>query len=434
MDPPRILALPRPHRAVVAWLLLAAPTLAAGQTELSIKALDPGGKVLAGIRFSFNGVESLPTTDAGVTGLVVPELAGGEAVKLDLPRSLSEEWFLVDSTVHAPAGPKEGPAEVVLMRRAEFRALAGNARDAAGQASRAGEEISEDQKRRVLVEYASQHGLSEPQLAAAIASFGATEDPMDRGIAAYLEGQYAAAETALLEVAEEQESDFVETLRYLGAAQYAQAKYRDAITTFRRAVAVRPEDAVLLSWLGISLDEMAEWDEAEPLMRRALAIDEASLGPEHPSVAIRLNNLAQLLKATNRLAEAEPLMRRALAIDEASFGAEHPNVAIDLNNLALLLKATYRLAEAEPLMRRALAIDEASFGPEHPKVAIRLNNLAQLLQDTNRLAEAEPLMRRALAIFEASLGEGHPNTRIVRGNLTLLLSEIADPAAAPPPD
>ena len=106
-------------------------------------------------------------------------------------------------------------------------------------------------------------------------------------------------------------------------------------------------------------------------MRRALAIDEQSYGADHPNVAIRLNNLALLLQATNRLAEAEPLMRRALAIDEQSYGADHPNVAIDLNNLAQLLQATNRLAEAEPLMRRALAIDEQSYGADHPNVAIR---------------------------------------------------------------
>ena len=47
-------------------------------------------------------------------------------------------------------------------------------------------------------------------------------------------------------------------------------------------------------------------------------------------------------------------MRRALEIDEASFGEHHPTVAIDLNNLAQLLKATNRMGEAEPLMRRAL--------------------------------------------------------------------------------
>ena len=71
-------------------------------------------------------------------------------------------------------------------------------------------------------------------------------------------------------------------------------------------------------------------------------------------------------------------------------------MARDLNNLGQLLKATNRLGEAEPLMRRALEIDEASFGGQHPAVAIRLNNLGQLLKATNRLGEAEPLMRRAL--------------------------------------
>src|SRR6266516_2917658 len=88
-------------------------------------------------------------------------------------------------------------------------------------------------------------------------------------------------------------------------------------------------------------------------------------------VAKDLNNLAGLLRATNRLTEAEPLYRRALAIDEKSYGPNHPEVATDLNNLALLLMDAKRLGEAEPLHRRALAIDEKSFDPEHPTVAIR---------------------------------------------------------------
>ena len=112
-------------------------------------------------------------------------------------------------------------------------------------------------------------------------------------------------------------------------------------------------------------------------------------------VAIRLNNLAQLLQDTNRLAEAEPMMRHALAIDEKSYGPEHPDVAIRLNNLAGLLQATNRLAEAEPLMRRALAIDEKNYSQEHPDVAIDLSNLAALLHATNRQAMAEPLMHAA---------------------------------------
>jgi tetratricopeptide (TPR) repeat protein len=124
--------------------------------------------------------------------------------------------------------------------------------------------------------------------------------------------------------------------------------------------------------------------------------------------------------------EAEPLMRRALAIDEASYGDDHPNVAVDLNNLAALLLATNRLAEAEPLMRRALKIDEASYGDGHPNVAMDLNNLAQLLQATNHLAEAEPLMRRGLEILIAFGQQGfqHPNLTAGLGNYITLLQQL----------
>ena len=173
-----------------------------------------------------------------------------------------------------------------------------------------------------------------------------------------------------------------------------------------------PQVASLLAKAGKALYEHDRLASALPLMKRALAIDEANYGPGHPRVATDLNSLAQLLQAMNRLEEAEPLMKRALAIDEASYGPEHPDVATDLNNLAQLLQATNRLEEAEPLMRRALAIDEASYGPEHPRVATRLNNLASLLQETNRLAEAEPLMKRALAIDEASYGSEPPRVAI----------------------
>ncbi len=201
------------------------------------------------------------------------------------------------------------------------------------------------------------------------------------------------------------------------------APHAQAVTAHADAAEIAQPTARLMNNAGLLLLAKALHAEAEPLMCRALAIDEASFGADHPRVAIRLNNLATLLQDTNRLPEAEPLMRRALAIDEASFGADHPNVAIRLSNLATLLQDTNRLQEAEPLVRRALAIDEASFGADHPSVAIDLNNLAQLLKATNRLREAEPLMRRALVIDEASFGADHPRVAIDLNNLARLLQD-----------
>jgi hypothetical protein len=138
------------------------------------------------------------------------------------------------------------------------------------------------------------------------------------------------------------------------------APHADAVSAQADAAGIADPTGRLMGALAMLLSAKALHAREEPLKRRALALGEASLGPEHPEVATRLNNLAQLLQDTNRLGEAEPLMCRALAITEASYGCDHPDVARDLNNLALLLQATNRLGEAEPLMRSALAIDEAS--------------------------------------------------------------------------
>ena len=205
-----------------------------------------------------------------------------------------------------------------------------------------------------------------------------------------------------------------------------------AVATFAADRNIPEPTALLLNQAAILLKTRADHRAAEPLYRRALAINEQSRDPDHPIVASCLNNLAQLLKATNRLAESEPLMRRALDIWEGNLGESHPNVASCLNNLAALLQATNRLAEAEPLYRRALAIDEASFGSGHFEVTADLNNLAQLLQDTNRLAEAEPLMRRALAIDEGSFGTDHPNVARDLNNLAGLLQATNRLAEAEP--
>jgi tetratricopeptide (TPR) repeat protein len=215
----------------------------------------------------------------------------------------------------------------------------------------------------------------------------------------------------------------------LGSLLNAKALYAEAEPLLRRALAINEKRlgtaplsvAICLNNLTILLVATSRLDEAEPLMRRALVIDEKSLGPDHPNVAIRLSNLAQLLKRTNRLDEAEPLMRRALVIDEKSLGPDHPNVAIRLNNLARLLHDTDRIVKAEPLMRRALAIEEKSFGPDHPFVATCLINLAALLRATNRVIEAEPLIRRALTIDEKSFGPHHPEVATDLCNLASLL-------------
>ncbi len=64
-----------------------------------------------------------------------------------------------------------------------------------------------------------------------------------------------------------------------------------------------------------------------------------------------VNNLAGLYQAQGRIGEAEPLFKRALAIWEQALRPEHPYVDIALNNLAALYRTQGRNDEAERLLR-----------------------------------------------------------------------------------
>ena len=86
------------------------------------------------------------------------------------------------------------------------------------------------------------------------------------------------------------------------------------------------------------LHDQGNYAAAEPLYRRALAIREKALGPDHPDVATSLNNLALLLQKKGNYAAAEPLCRRALAIYEKALGTNHPDTITIRNNLNSLPK------------------------------------------------------------------------------------------------
>ena len=191
------------------------------------------------------------------------------------------------------------------------------------------------------------------------------------------------------------------------------------------------ETANLLSGIAAYLTFiLAQYSKARNLLERALAIDEASFGPDHPRVATDVNNLALALMNLGDLAQARKLFERALAIDEASFGPDHPDVVRDVNNLALTLQRLGDLAQARKLHERALAIDEASFGPDHPRVAQEVNNLALALWGLGDLTQALKLFERALAINEATLGSDHPTVAGELNNLALALKDSGDLAQA----
>ena len=166
----------------------------------------------------------------------------------------------------------------------------------------------------------------------------------------------------------------------------------------------------LFNELGYHQRMVGSYGEARESYGRALEIDEAAHGPDHPMVATAVNNLGRVLHDLGDLGGARDSFERALGIDEEAYGPDHPKVAAAVNNLGLALRDLGDLEGARLNIERALAVWEASLGSQHPQVAAALGNLGIVLQDMGRVEEALAHLERALVIDLEFFGHDHPKT------------------------
>jgi len=311
---------------------------------------------------------------------------------------------------------------VLLMNGKALEAIA--ARVLKEMTPKADRQISDEERKRVLQQQAEAVGLKPEEVGQAIREWGKkATDPYQQGLAALYEKNFPKAEQLLTQSYQARKDAFQDAAFFLGQSIYAQGKYNEAAARFQEVFLLKPDDEVVLSWLGGSLQSAGHYAEAAPLLKHALEISEKTLGKDHPSTARNLNNLAELYRSQGRYSEAEPLYKRALNIEEKALGKDHPSTANTLNNLAVLYESEGRYTEAEPLYKRALEITEKTLGKEHSLTAIGLNNLAELYRLQSRYSEAEPLYKRALAIDEKVLGKEHPISATTLNNLAEMYRE-----------
>jgi CHAT domain-containing protein/Tfp pilus assembly protein PilF len=262
-------------------------------------------------------------------------------------------------------------------------------------------------------------------------------------------GRYAEAESAasalLAEMEAQGKGDTVETAQVLDVLveslwRGGKARAPKTMELARRAIAIKeetlgpdhPEVAVSVYNLAVPLVVSGDHAGAKPQFERALAIREKALGPDHPLVAASLNGLANLLKDIGDYDGAMAAYERALAIREKTAGPDDPSVAVVLDNLGNLLAHYGNIATARANYERALAIREKNLGPEHPALARNLNNLAILLYDIGDWDGAGQLYERSLQIREKSLGPEHPDVAESLNNMGALLMDMSDYAGARP--
>jgi serine/threonine-protein kinase len=179
--------------------------------------------------------------------------------------------------------------------------------------------------------------------------------------------------------------------------------------------------ARMMHVMGTVYRQLGRFDEAAPLLERALTLRRTRLAPDHPDVAASLHSLALLRQKTGRYAASDSLYRAALAIQRDRLGPDDPVVAATLHNWGTLLHTQGQYDRADSLYRRALDIRTDALGATDPTATGTRSEMATLQYDRGDLDGAEQLYRETLAQQRAHFASDHPDLALTLNNLAMVL-------------
>jgi serine/threonine-protein kinase len=138
---------------------------------------------------------------------------------------------------------------------------------------------------------------------------------------------------------------------------------------------------------------------AKEAFEKSLAASKATLGPQHPDLAIALSSLGGLAQAMGSWDDAIVHHTNALQILEETRGPAHEQTGMLIYSLAVSRNGKEDFKAALPDYQRSLAIFEA-ISPTHPFVGLSLVGIADCLEEIGRPEEAVPAGERGLALLK----------------------------------
>lgn len=153
------------------------------------------------------------------------------------------------------------------------------------------------------------------------------------------------------------------------------------------------------SRLAESYSEQGNYAEAQLVYERILVKRMNELGGNNIELVDDLNNLAGILCVQGKFNQAEPFMRRAVAIIEKHKPQDALRLADALSMLAEDYSRQEKHCDALPLIERALKLRQDNLGAQHRDVADTLNDYARTLKKLDRKAEADKVYAQAHAIL-----------------------------------
>ncbi len=167
---------------------------------------------------------------------------------------------------------------------------------------------------------------------------------------------------------------------------------------------------------GSSLCAAADHEQGIAALTESLAILRAMRPADHPSLVTPINNLANCLASAGRPQQAEALFEEVLALWQRH-SPQHHNAWLAQLNLAMARVFQGRLDAAQPLIESAVAGLRDFFGEDSFQVAQAEQALATVKFIKGELDEALRLRLRVVSAYERTLGRAYADHYTISADL-----------------
>jgi serine/threonine-protein kinase len=231
-----------------------------------------------------------------------------------------------------------------------------------------------------------------------------------------------------------------ESLQLLSIMAFGAGDYARADALARRALDLQvallgddhPELAETIQVLGALELIAGRGPEAAAHFERAAALQRAHLGATHPSYARTLVNLGNAYVESGDSTSALAHYQRARAIFEHSLTPDDPRALSCLLNIGGILRDLGDAAAAERAFREVIARSHERGDSSANNLTTATANLARALHDQGRAREAQAAYEEALALRESIFGPEHPKTAVVYDALGRFFIETGRPERGAP--
>jgi tetratricopeptide (TPR) repeat protein len=221
------------------------------------------------------------------------------------------------------------------------------------------------------------------------------------------------------------ESEKAHIYHQLGSVKDEQGEYQEAITFCEKALEINektlppnhPHLAISYNNIGNVYAKMGDYSKALSSYEKALEIEQQSLPPNYPDLAASYNNTGNVYNSMGEYSKALSSHEKALEIQQQSLPPSHPDLAASYNNIGSVYYRMGEYSKALSSYEKALEIKQQSLPPNHPSLAASYNNIGVAYENMGNYSKARSFYERAVNIAQQSLPSNHPKLKMCRNSL-----------------